>query len=171
MVPTLGISKEGLKNNNFLNGYIKDERRDIQYENSVYLLFKPTNLDKFKDFLDYEYERTPDLIDDYDYEGGFIVVVYKLNSRFRKDFELIKRGQYSKTSEEFQEIFPKSVIVVEGKKSIEKMSLQHRIFNKTEDMIEYWEKRIGVDFDHKMEVWRGWENDKEILELDKIKVC
>ena len=68
IVPTLSIGKDKLINNGFVNGYIKDGKRDVQYENAVYLLFKPKDLDKFREFLDGEYERTQSLIDDYDYE-------------------------------------------------------------------------------------------------------
>ncbi len=32
MVPTLAIDKEKLKSNNFLNAYVKDARKDIQYD-------------------------------------------------------------------------------------------------------------------------------------------
>ena len=58
MVPTLGINKDKLLSNNFINGYYKDIRREEQYKDSIYLLFKPSNLDKFKEFLDEEYEKT-----------------------------------------------------------------------------------------------------------------
>ena len=169
IVPTLGINKDGLESNGFLNGYIKDGRKDVQYENAAYLLFKPTNLDKFKDFLDFEYERTQQIIDDYDYEGGFIIVVYKLNPIFKKDFELVKRGQYSRTSQRFQELFPKVKMVLEGKKYVEKTSLQHLIFNKDEALIEHWEEKLGVNFNNSMEVWRGWDEEKETLHLDRVK--
>ncbi len=36
--------------NNFLNAYVKDARKDVQYDNCVYLLFQPEDLDVFKDF-------------------------------------------------------------------------------------------------------------------------
>ena len=67
MVPTLGINKELLKGNGFINGYSKDGSRDVQYQGSVYLLFKPAKLQVFREFLDGEYERTKTIIDDYDY--------------------------------------------------------------------------------------------------------
>jgi len=57
IVPTLKIKKESLKDNNFLNGYISDLRKDVQYENAVYLLFKPDNLDRFREFVEGEYDR------------------------------------------------------------------------------------------------------------------
>jgi hypothetical protein len=58
------IGKEKLIDNGFVNGYIKDGMRDTQYENAVYILFKPENLDKFRVFLDGEYERTKSIIDE-----------------------------------------------------------------------------------------------------------
>ncbi len=91
MVPTLGINREGLINNQFINGYQWDVHRDIKHENSVSLLFKPKNMPKFKDFLDNEYDRSENIIEDYDTEG-FVVVIYSLNKKFEKDFELIKQG-------------------------------------------------------------------------------
>ncbi len=170
-VPTLKINREGLLNNGYLNGYSKDSRKEVQYENCIYLLFKPKNLEKFKDFLDYEYQRTKQVIDDYDYEDGFIVVVYQLDEKFKKDYKLIREGKYSQTSPEFQDLFPNTLpSKKEGGMVVEEVSLQYRIFNKTIDMKEYWENKINYTFGHDMEVWPTWNEDKEVLELEKIKV-
>lgn len=147
--PTI-INVEAAENNGFQNCFIKDRGSETDYPDSVYLLFKPSNMDKFKDFLDHEYERGSSIIEDYDYPDGFIVLVYQLNMEFRKDFALIKKGQYSKTSLEFQELFPKTKKVLEDKKWINTMSVQHRIFNKTEDLIEYWEEKLGIRFQRDM---------------------
>ena len=169
MVPTLEINKELLKDNGFINGYSRDGSRDIQYENSIYLLFKPKDLDKFRGFLDGEYERTKNVIDDYDYEDGYVVVVYELNGKFKKDFALVREGLYSKTSPEFQAKFPKIVKIKRGGLHKDEISLQYRVFNKTEDLRKYWEDKLGVDFDEEWEVWDGFDLDKETLNLDKIK--
>ena len=169
MVPTLEINKELLKDNGFINGYSRDGKRDIQYENSIYLLFKPKDLDKFRGFLDGEYERTKNVIDDYDYEDGYVVVVYELNSKFKKDFALVREGLYSKTSSEFQAKFPKIVKIKRGGLHKDEISLQYRVFNKTEDLRKYWEDKLGVDFDDDWEVWDGFDLDKETLNLDKLK--
>jgi hypothetical protein len=172
MVPTLGIKKDCLDENNCINAFCSDSKRDVQYENAVYLLFKPLDLDKFKNFLDEERERTKMLIDDYDYKGGYIVLVYQLDKKWEKDFNLIKQGKYSKTSDDFQQIFPKvKKIVVEGKHA-DQISLQWRIFKKTEDMRDFWENDekwgSGVRFTENMEVWPMWNWEKEILNIDKI---
>src|SRR5687768_1231380 len=97
IVPTLKIDKNKLRENNFINAYIKDVKKEVQYENAAYLLFKPEDFDDFKDFVDDEYDRTPHIIDDYDYDGGFVVLVYTLNPKYMNDFELVKKGRYSKT--------------------------------------------------------------------------
>jgi len=169
IVPTLSISKEKLVDNGYINGYIKDKRREVQYESCIYLLFKPENLDKFKDFLDGEYERTKSIIDDYDYEDGYVVVVYMLNSRLEEDFKLIKQGKYSQTSKKFQEIFPKIVKLKRNGLLKDEISLQFRIFNKTEDLRQFWEDKLAVEFDEDMEVWGGFLEEDEILNLDKLK--
>jgi hypothetical protein len=174
MVPTLKVPKDALRGNGFINAYIKDARREDQYKDSIYLLFKPENLDKFREFLDSEYERTKSVIEDYDYEDGYVVVIYQLNNEYKKDFLLIKEGKYSKTSKEFQKLFPKDISITTTRKIFKnELSLQYRIFNKTEDLIEFWEYKLGVDLNNiignDFEVWDGWDEQKEILELDKIK--
>jgi hypothetical protein len=169
MVPTLGIDKEKLKSNNFLNAYVKDARKDIQYENCVYLLFQPEDLDVFKDFLDQEYERTQQVIDDYDYEEGFVVVVYKLDKKYKRDFELVTHGKYSLTSEGFQSKFPKVVKLKKNGLNRDEISLQYRIFNRTEDLIQFWEDKLGVSFADDQEVWNGFFEDEETLNLNNIK--
>lgn len=169
IVPTLSIDRTALKNVGFINAYIRDEMRDVQYENAVYLLFHPDNLDKFKLFLDDEYERTKSVIDDYDYEDGFVVVVYKLDSKFKADYGLVKLGKYSKTSPAFQAMFPKIVKVGRNGLQKDEISLQYRIFNKTEDLKVYWEEKLGVEFDDTMEVWQGWIEENENLNIQKLK--
>ena len=145
-VPTLKIPKDALKDNNFINGYSSDNGREIQYSDSIYLLFRPKDLDKFRTFLDSEYERTKSLVDDYDYENGFIVVVYQLDPLFKPDFNLIREGKYSKTSPSFQSLFPKITKIMKNGLHRDEVSLQYRVFNKTQDMIKFWEDKFDVTF-------------------------
>ena len=151
IVPTLSVGRQRLVDNGFVNGYIKDGKRDVQYENAVYLLFKPQNLDKFRDFLDSEYERTKSIIDDYDYEDGYVVIVYEINPRLKDDIELIKQGKYSQTSKKFQESFPKVVKIRKNGLSRDEISLQYRVFNKTQDWKQFWEDKIGIEFPEDMD--------------------
>lgn len=169
MVPTLKIDRTQLMENGFINGYVSDSKKQPDYENAVYLLFQPKDLDKFRHFLEEEYERTKDIIDEYDYEGGYVVVVYKLNSKFKKDFGLIREGMYSKTSTEFQGMFPKVVKILKEGFKRDEISLQYRIFNKTEDLIKFWEDKLNVEFGDNQEIWHAFILEDETLNLDKIK--
>lgn len=169
MVPTLKINRDKLKRNGFVNGYILDCEKEFPYENCVYVLFKPDNIENFRDFLQDEYERTISVIEDYDYKDGYVVVVYQLDEKFEKDFKLIKQGKYSKTSKQFQEIFPRIVKIKHEGLNRDEISLQYRIFNKTDDLREYWENKIGITFDENMEVWTGWNEEKETLNIQKLK--
>ena len=169
IVPTLSINRDKLNDNGFVNGYIKDGEREIQYDNCIYLLFQPKDLTKFKMFLDEEYERTKSIIDDYDYPDGYVVVVYKLNKKLEDDIELIKQSKYSQTSPSFQQIFPKIIKVTKNGFRKDEVSLQYRIFNKTEDLKEYWKDKLGIELTDDLEFWQGFFEENEILKLNKIK--
>ena len=169
MVPTLGIPRGALVENGFINGYSKDDSKDVQYENSIYLLFKPKNLDKFREFLDSEYERTKAIVDDYDYEDGYVVVVYELDKKFSKDFDLVRKGKYSKTSKPFQALFPKVIKLVRNGLHKDEISLQYRVFNRTEDLVKFWEDKLNVEFDEDQEVWHGYIEEDEVLNIEKLK--
>ncbi len=169
MVPTLKIGKDVLTSNGFINAYVKDAMKDVQYKDCIYLLFKPTNTNLFKEFLDGEYERTSLLIDDYDYDGGYIVLVYTLESKWKVDFDLIRQGKYSKTSKDFQSVFTKVVKIVKNGLRRDEISLQYRVFNKAEDIKKYWEDRIGTVFSDDMEVWEGFIEENEVLHIEKFK--
>lgn len=169
IVPTLKIDKDELKKQGFINGFSFDEERDVQYKDAVYLLFKPTDLDKFRTFLEKQQQSRKDILDDYDYLDNHVIVVYQLNKKWKNDFTLIKQGAYSKTSEKFQEVFPKNVKFARHGIPVEKMSIQYRIFNKTKDIRDYWEDRLDMVFTDDMEVWEGFHIENETLNLNKIK--
>ena len=76
---------------------------------------------------------------------------------------------YSKTSEDFQNQFPIKISIVRANLERRELSLQHRIFNKTSDLKEYWENKLDVVFSDDMEVWEGFHIENETLDLDKLK--
>ena len=76
MVPTLKNPKDSLKNNGFINAYIEDEMSDSEYKDCIYVLFKPDDVDLFKDFLDNEYERTKQIVEDYDFNKTNDLIEY-----------------------------------------------------------------------------------------------
>jgi len=165
----LKIGKDNLTKAGFVNAYIGDAERDVQYENCVYLLFKPENLIEFKQFVEDEYDRTKNIVDDYDYGGGFVVLVYKLNPKYKKDYDLVRQGKYSHTSKSFQAEFPKIVRIPEGSSYKEEISIQFRIFNKTKDLRDFWERQLDVVFTDEQEVWYDFNVEKETLTLKKLE--
>lgn len=169
LLPLLKIPKEVRENNNFINGYIMDAKREDDYENVIYLLFHPDNIDRFREFLDNEYERTNSIIEDYDYSGGFIVVIYQLDVKYKTDIELIKQGKYSKTSKAFQNLIPKVTKIMVNGLHRDEVSMQYRVFNKTQDLVTYWEERFGLSLDANQELWSTFNLDEETLNYDKIK--
>lgn len=168
MVPTLKIAKDSLSSNGFINGYAADIDKESQYPDCIYLLFKPENIEKFREFLEGEYERTTDIIEDYDYPEGHIVVVYKLDPTFKKDYSIIKKGRYSKVSNEFKKLFPETVSLTKNGWKKEEASIQHRIFNKSEDLTKYWEDKLGISFDENQELWEGYDENKELLYIKDL---
>src|SRR5690606_38338771 len=112
MVKPLNLGSETLNKIGFINAFIKELDYDCVYEDCVYLLFKPSDMDIFREFLTNEYDERGCVVDDYDYDGGYVVVVYKLDPKFKEDYDLIRQGLYSKTSIEFQNLFPKVMKVV-----------------------------------------------------------
>jgi hypothetical protein len=96
-------------------------------------------------------------------------VVYELDKKYKKDYELVKTGKYSQTSKAFQNEFPRSVKIIKSGLSKDEISLQTRIFRKSQDLIEFWEDKLGITFEDDYEVWDGFDESKEILEIDKIK--
>lgn len=169
MAPTLKLAGIEEEKHGFVNAFEKDATRDIQYEDVVYLVFKPENIDKFREFLDNEYERTENIVEDYDYPGGYVVVIYKLDPNFKHDFDLVRKSKYSKTSKEFQFLFPTSVKIMVNGLHRDQLSLQHRVFRKAEDLRLFQEDRTGFTFTENMEVWSEYDPEEETLNINKIQ--
>jgi len=169
MAPTLKIEKELLKENGFINAFIVDKSAKKKYEDCIFLLFRPKYFSRFRKFVNDEYNRTRSLIDDYDYANGFVVLVYRLNSKFANDFELIKQSKYSKTSKSFQIMFPETVEIERDNEKVEEKSLQYRVFNKTSELKDYWKKNFFVTYREGDEIWHEFEEDKESLKDSVLK--
>lgn len=119
-------------------------------------------------FVDTEKNRTEFLIDDYDYPEGLVVLVYKLDPIFKKDYDLVKLGKYSKTSTTFKKLFPETVSVNTDKNVKTMMSLQTRVFNKSKELVIYWEKKLNLKLEENSELWSSQDIADEELNLEKF---
>ena len=88
---------------------------------------------------------------------------------WKEDFMLIREGLYSRTSDEFQKVFPKVIKIMKNGLHRDEISLQFRIFKKTDDLKQYWEDRLDIVFTDDMEVWDGFDIARETLDLETVK--
>jgi hypothetical protein len=53
----------------------------------------------------------------------------------------------------------------------EKISLQYRVFNKTNDVRRFWETRLGVDFSEDQELWPIMSLEKETFHVNRYSLA
>lgn len=171
ITPLLGIDRFYLTDEKigYQNAYLFDSERDITYQDVVYLLFKPTNFVKFKEFLTAEKAKPEGPIDDYDYEGGFVVLVYMIPKPFIQEMDKFLNGKYSQFSPELKELYPK-VVRITDKNGLRKdeMALVWRIFKKDKFLKKYWEDLLNTVFDDDMEVWSVLDLERETLNIKQL---
>jgi hypothetical protein len=165
LLPTLKLDPLELKTNGFINCYEQDVKK-TSYEDCIYAVFKPPNLDVFKTFLDNLYENRTDVIEDYD-DSPYVVVVFKLTDAFKEDINLVKKGKYSKTSKEFRKLFPQIKKQYINGVEMSAKSLQWQIFDK--DLKSFWEKTLDVELDSGSEVWETYLQKNEIYNYEQHK--
>jgi len=166
MVPTIGVPLNVLKGNGYTDSYAVDGMRYEQYEDSVYLLFKPPNYIDFTRLVEEEYDsKDSGIIDDYDYEEGHVVLVYRLNPAYKTDFDLIRAGKYSKTSKIFQELFKDEIMIKANGLSTKEKSFQTLVFTKHPMLKDYWREKANVEIPDGNEYWTLYDINKETLKL------
>lgn len=165
LLPAIGHTRQNLLLYGFLSAYLDDIHHEVHYEEAVYLLFKPENVVIFQRFLEDEYKKPGLIIEDYDYRGGYVVVVYKIDEKYLPEFQLFLRGEYSKFSPEYIGLFP-TEIISHGPSGVRvHHSLHYHVFNRTEKIKKYWEEKIGQPIEDNMELWSSPDMDKEVLDI------
>jgi hypothetical protein len=152
----------------YINAFLVDKNA-MEYRDAVFLLFKPSNMLMFNEFLIKERDRTS-LLDEYDYEGGYVVLVHSIPTIFLREMDKFLNGRYSAFSEELKEQYPKVVKILD-KNGLRKdeMSLQWRIFRRDKNLRKYWEDLLNTPFDEKMEVWSKVDIDRETLDIENLR--
>lgn len=173
----LAIERRKIMQLGFIQAFLFDsEKMDVEYENPVFLLFKPDSPTVFQAFVESEYERinkftgTVDIIEDYDYIDGYVVLVYQFPKEFEVDYKKFLEGKYSKFSKKFKDAYPKTVkIRTEEGRMIDEVGTVFRIINRTKDFRDMLEERLGVTFDWDQELWNKYNETKETLSYEKIR--
>lgn len=177
LLPCFGISYKRYKELGFLNCFLTDKNRDRINENDIhiYLLFKPIGnqiylLSKMIDEFEKKDKDHIVLLEDYDYEGGYTILVFKFPERFREDYRLFIEGAYSKFSEDFKKLYPEEKEIGQDEfGTIKGKSLQWMVVNKDPKLKKYQEKKYGFSLEEAPEIYHKIINDNEILDIDTIK--
>lgn len=170
LMPVLGIDRDKLDVHNFIDAFLDDIGRQVHHMNCIYILFHPDDMEEFQYFVESEKERGNDIVDDYDYAGGYVVVVYRFPREFLMDMELILDGRYSETSMEFKKKFlqVKKIVTDTGLRR-DIPSLQWLVFKKSDDVRMSWLEDFNVEIGEDQEVWGKPNMAREILDIEQIK--
>jgi hypothetical protein len=166
ILPVLGIPKHLLLQNSFINCYLFNEEEDIKYENCLYLLFKPKNMEWFNNFVASEEDRGANILEEYDYGGIYTMLVYNIPEKFRKDVDVVLQGKYSKVSKEYKDMFPK--LISDGVK--ESLGLAWCVLHKKEYIKKYWEEELDMIFPVENEYWKLYEISSESFNVNKLDI-
>ncbi len=177
--PMLNINESYLSRFGYVSAYLKDTDHEPEYENAIYLLFRPEDLSLFEKFVQAEKRRVGNLfLEDYDCGYGYVVMVYRIPDQYMNDYKLFLQGKYSKFSRELIEIFPETVTRKDewGYDKVDN-SLYFHIFNRSKAMRNYWEEKLGTELEPDAEYWsipdtRTTPDDegrlgKEVLNINK----
>lgn len=170
LLPSVGHTRQNLLKHGFLAAYLDDVNHEIHYEEAIYMLFKPEDTLAFQKFLENEYKKASLILEDYDYEGGYVIVVYRIHEKYLPEYQLFLEGKYSKFSQGYINMFPTDILV-EDSRGLTTMSksLHYHIFNRTKEIKEYWEKKVGQSIPDDMELWSSPDMDREVLDITSFQ--
>jgi hypothetical protein len=151
-----------IKKYGFIEAYLYDENRTSTSSRVVYCLFKPPNFQEFEEFVKMEIEDKVDIVDEYDYPNGHVILVYKFPEIYNNDYDLILQGKYSKCSDAFKSLFPIT-------KSKTELTIYALVFYHESKLKSAVEDDLNVKFDKDMEFWYIPDVTKETLTYNKIK--
>ncbi len=167
LTPVSGHEKDTLLEYQLINSYLKDVNRDDLGDNLLFVLFKPDDMEFFELFLYTESANNENYVEDYDYAGGYIVLVYKVPDWLKEDFERFKRGEYSKFSMKTKNLFSKTISMRTGLKTV--TTIQWDVFSKSEELRKDLEAYVGQPISKDTELYSAPNTDRETLDITKFR--
>lgn len=159
LLPGLGLNRKELTEKyGFVNAFIGDVNRTIRIK-GIYLLFTGMNGHFFEDYPEFTniFEDLYEPVKD----SGYMVLIVPFPKHFIKDYKSILKGEYSKLSKKYKELFPDT--------KDDKPSLYHHIFNKTDGLKKYWEENLDSELNTDLDFWEKFDSETETLDINKIK--
>ena len=200
ILPAFKLSKIEWFKLGFENCYLKDKDRDPVNDKDIhiYFLFKPckelqvvpglggfmakekeSQYDRLQKKIQQLEEKQESLetrviLDDYDYPDGYVVLVLKLQEKFRKVYELFLKGKYSKFPDFYKQYFPannKTTYVDKNNNLVTKdgPNLPYAIIYHDEQAKQFAEKKWDIQIEDSQEFWRLPDLEKrEVLDIAYI---
>jgi len=167
IVPILGIPRKILDQHGLINSYLYNKEEEQQMDYVIHLLFFPSNMEEFNDFLEKQRMDGREIIQEKDFNNGLILITFPLTKDFDDDYKKIWKGEYSKISYKYRLKVPAVIdsYDVFGRKS-STMSLQHRIFNKEQELKKEWEDEFNMALDSTQELWRKPSVENETFDIN-----
>lgn len=164
----IGLTRRSLLKYGFLSAYIDDSTHEPHWKDSIYLLFRPDNVAQLQLFLTGEMSKGI-VVDDYDYPGGYVVIVYKFPDKYMIEYNLFLQGKYSKFRKEYKDLCPDVIRVLKNGVEEDTYSLHYHVFNKSEYIKKYWEERLETSISPEMEMWSSPDIEgKETLDINNL---
>jgi hypothetical protein len=133
----------------FVNSYLYCTPLHYSYP-VVFMMFEPREFNfEFVQYIN-DLEKCNGFIETIDLNKK-LIMVFKVPNRFRLDYEKVIRGEYSKTSKEFQECFlledfkkENGVIMRDPNgRPIREYTTVYHVFNRTDDLKQRWLNELG----------------------------
>jgi len=158
LLPLLNLEKIDLKKYNFINLYLGEE----QYvDNKLYLLFEGESAYEYADYLKYTHHL---YVDSY-FLDKKTMIVFNVPREFEKDYKYFIEGKYSKFSNSFKDLFPKTSNVYDnlGVFLNKEHTIYYHIFNRSEWLKETWMEKLKInEIPEDLELWDKPNIEKEV---------
>jgi len=143
-----------------VNCYIDHTQAPKKSPEFLYLVFNP-NKEAFKTFKDFYalYKTYPNFVYDYTVDFNLVVVVFKINSKWKATYEAFKKSKYSQMSKEYADFFKN----IDPNTGIPHVLQQHFVILKHKDYREHLEKDLDVKIDESAELMDALDG-KEIFQ-------
>lgn len=120
----------------FINAYLHDDKLSYRDEDRVYLLLENYQDPNFVNFYS-TLTSFPNYVDDYE-TNGYLVAIYNIPEKNKKDYKLILEGKYSEIQNSSKEL-----IINHHYYHGAKMTLQ-LVLNKSDILKATWEEKLSL---------------------------
>jgi len=165
LIDNLKSSTKDLERMGLVNAYLTDVNHDKKWQDSIYLLFKVTDPVQLGDFI---LKHEDKIVDEYDYEGGFTVIVFCFPIKHIANYMAFKQGKYSWFTAEYKDLFNRLPSPEEKLIGLKK-SVTHCVFNKSPDLRAIIEERIGEKLPHDSEL-ASYPGEEVELRIEKLTI-